>query len=327
MCMADNNQYRRNRATVQRMRHRLKRANARTELDFKRSERRRDIWRIALQGIGGAAVLAGLWYTAQDLQESRRTTARQLENAAQQVELAQSGQITDRFSRAVDQLGDQDAVDVRIGGIYALERIAKDSPVDDRPTVAEVLSAFVVRATTSDTSQAASESAGRDGGRTPSPAARQPDIRVALTVLARMYQPRKEARGVDLRGADLRGAELAGARFRLVNLRDAILRDADLFDADLFDADLVGANLSDADLRDANLLDANLDGADLRDANLNGADLVGANLRGADLRGADLVGANLSGADLDNACASTATGWPAGFEPAATGVRITDAAC
>jgi hypothetical protein len=308
--MADNNQHRRNRATVQRMRHRRKRSTARSELDFKRSERRRDIWRIILQGIGGAAVLAGLWFTSQDLRQTQAQTARQLE-------LVESGQITDRFSRAVDQLGDQDAIDVRIGGIYALERIAKDSPDEDRPTVAEVLSAFVVRATTSDTSQAASEPPDHDRGATSSPV-RRPDIRAALTVLARLYQ-REEETGVDLRGADLRRAELARAQFRRAILTGADLRGADVSGAFLVGAFLVGADLSGADVSGASLV-----GVDLSGASLVGADVSRTILQGADLSGADLSRANLSGAELDDACASTATTWPAGFDPAARGVRITD---
>ena len=49
--------------------------------------------------------------------------------------------MTDRYTKAIEQLG-SDKLDVRIGGIYALERIARDSP-RDHPTVMEVLSAFI----------------------------------------------------------------------------------------------------------------------------------------------------------------------------------------
>jgi membrane protein implicated in regulation of membrane protease activity len=55
--------------------------------------------------------------------------------------LTQQGQITERYTKAIEQLG-SDKLDVRLGGIYALERIAKDSR-RDHPTVVEVLSAFV----------------------------------------------------------------------------------------------------------------------------------------------------------------------------------------
>src|SRR5215471_14856880 len=47
----------------------------------------------------------------------------------------------DRYSRALEQIG-SDSVDVRIGGIYALEGIALDSP-RHHPTVMEVLTAFI----------------------------------------------------------------------------------------------------------------------------------------------------------------------------------------
>jgi hypothetical protein len=58
-----------------------------------------------------------------------------------QLQLNRQGQITERFTRAVDQLGSPH-VDVRLGGIYALERIARDS-TPDRPTIAEILCAYV----------------------------------------------------------------------------------------------------------------------------------------------------------------------------------------
>jgi hypothetical protein len=55
--------------------------------------------------------------------------------------LNRAGQITERFTRAIDQLG-SDKLDVRLGGIYALERIARDSS-EDHPQVIEVLTAYV----------------------------------------------------------------------------------------------------------------------------------------------------------------------------------------
>src|SRR5262245_32276803 len=60
------------------------------------------------QIVGGAVLLGGLYFTAQTL----LTT--------------QEGQITDRFTKAITQLGDTADLTVRVGGIYALERIARD---------------------------------------------------------------------------------------------------------------------------------------------------------------------------------------------------------
>lgn len=52
------------------------------------------------------------------------------------------GQVTERFSKAVEHLSDA-RLAVRLGGIYALERISKDSPIKDFWTIIEILTAFV----------------------------------------------------------------------------------------------------------------------------------------------------------------------------------------
>jgi hypothetical protein len=49
------------------------------------------------------------------------------------LDATRDGQIADRYTKAVEQLGST-TIDVTIGGIYALERIARDSP-RDHPTV------------------------------------------------------------------------------------------------------------------------------------------------------------------------------------------------
>ena len=49
--------------------------------------------------------------------------------------------MTDRYTKATEQLG-SDKIDMRIGGIYQPERLARVS-ARDHPTVMEVLSAFI----------------------------------------------------------------------------------------------------------------------------------------------------------------------------------------
>jgi hypothetical protein len=61
--------------------------------------------------------------------------------ATRTYRLTQQGQITDRYTKAIEQLG-SDKLDVTLGGLYALERIAKDS-LADRATITEVLTAYV----------------------------------------------------------------------------------------------------------------------------------------------------------------------------------------
>jgi hypothetical protein len=55
--------------------------------------------------------------------------------------LNEQSHITDRYIKAVEQLGSS-SVDVRLGGIYALGRIMRDSDTD-RQMVVEVLAAYL----------------------------------------------------------------------------------------------------------------------------------------------------------------------------------------
>ena len=59
----------------------------------------------------------------------------------QMTQTAIDGQVTERFTRAVEQLGHERRA-VRLGAIYALERVAKDS-ARDRDTIMETLTAYI----------------------------------------------------------------------------------------------------------------------------------------------------------------------------------------
>jgi hypothetical protein len=76
----------------------------------------------------------GAFYTGRTFAQTRKEQERT-------YALAREGQITERFTRAVEQLGDE-KLDIRLGGIYALERIARDSETHYEP-VMEVLMAFL----------------------------------------------------------------------------------------------------------------------------------------------------------------------------------------
>jgi uncharacterized protein YjbI with pentapeptide repeats len=213
----------------------------------------------------------------------------QSQNAAQN-DLAAQSQYTDRYTKAVDQLGQQglDRQQIRLGGIYALERLSRDSP-RDQPTIIDVLSSFVRTANFPAT----------DKGVCPRPSV---DVQAALSVLGRRDPGYDDRAYVDLRGACLDHVDLTGAR--LVN---ADLSGAHLIGANLDFAYLIGANLNDADLTGASLglahlsgasLQANLTRANLRGANAAKANLARANLTDGLLAGADLTDATLSGANL-----------------------------
>jgi uncharacterized protein YjbI with pentapeptide repeats len=209
-----------------------------------------------------------------------------------QVQITQQEQITDRYTAAITNLGSK-PIEVRLGGVYALQRIMQDSP-RDQPTVIAVLCAFTRDHTASPIRRTKS-----------SPFPAQPtDIQAALTVIGTRDRA-NDGSGtlVNLQDSQLGDALLAHEDFSYSFLYQAVLASADIEYANLNHAVLAQANLQGAELIGANLTDANLElsnltGADLRNVNLIGANLSSANLTGADLTGARFTAAELKGADL-----------------------------
>ena len=68
-------------------------------------------------------------------------TENQVQIARQGQATAEQGQFTDRYNAASTNLGSR-SIDIRLGGIYAPQRLMQDSP-RDQPTIIAVLCAFV----------------------------------------------------------------------------------------------------------------------------------------------------------------------------------------
>ena len=151
---------------------------------------------------------------------------------ARNFTLTRQGQVSDRYSKAVEQLG-SDKIDVRVGGIYALERVARDSS-DDHPTVMEAARAFV-------------REHSREQHAIPGDEESQPgtaaDVQAALTV-ARRRNPGHDIRPMDLTYAILRGARLDHGNFSRADFHGADLRHAQCAGADRAGALFFHANLS-----------------------------------------------------------------------------------
>ncbi|MFE7582337.1 pentapeptide repeat-containing protein [Streptomyces gardneri] len=212
---------------------------------------------------------------------------------AQELRIAEQGQLTDRFSVAVQNLGAR-PMDVRLGGIYALQRIMQDSS-RDHATVVAVLSAFV-REHSRD-----GPNATRDG---PPPT----DIAAALGVLAARPHDGAQDAVVDLRQANLRGLSmvtpnLEGANFAGADLSGALLKSPRLREADFSGAKLVGATITERERTELHDFPprADLSGANFRHADLTDADLSFAEMPGAVFHGANLTGAQFNGAQLNDA--------------------------
>jgi hypothetical protein len=275
----------------------------------------RDWVQIIVIALPGIAALVALIFTYASLRGQLQANTDQLQATKSQLSIETQGQITDRFNAAVTNLGSS-AIDVRIGGIYALQRIMADSH-RDQPAIVEILTAFVRNHSPAATRPVVPhrpiprETANVIGGRVPYIPA---DVQAALTVigdrnaafdgsvsidLAHTNLDGANLGGLDLKGAIFFESDLIGANLTQAQLDGTDFQEADLFAASLFQASLVGAqfnaaNLVTATLREANLTDADFgtldygslkfDGADLSAANLSGADVKGANFKGADLR-------------------------------------------
>jgi hypothetical protein len=230
---------------------------------------KKDLVLAVAQILAGTALLSGLYFTWRTLQVNRE------------------GQITERFTRAIEQLGKvedgQKLFEIRVGGIYALERIAKESEEDYWPII-EILTAYVRQnsrlplevdqertqdATDEQHAMAMEASGGKS--ETTEPSVPDPDIHAIMTILRRRKR-----------------SYMHGEPERL-HLSKTNLSRANLYGANLYGVDLSGANLSGANLSIADLSVADLYGADLIEANLYGADLIEAKLSGANLSGADLT--------------------------------------
>lgn len=290
---------------------------------------------VVLTGLASGPSLLLIWYW--------RTRHRKDE-----VRIAQESQVTERFVAAVKLLSEtRDAA--RIGGIYALRRIALDSE-DDKPTVVRTLSAFI----RDKVERLPLEEAHKDSRQLKS------DIEDALNVLAEekmggaffvracleranLVKAELDCANfecADLKEANLERAHLIRANFRRANLSGAILEGtnpiesnfvgailseatlshANVVGANFVGAILTGANLSGANLGGVHFVTANLDGADLSGAHLDGADFREANVSGADLSGAILEGDIYGGATLERAKYNDQTKFPKGFDPEAHGM-------
>ncbi|GAA1834912.1 pentapeptide repeat-containing protein [Actinomadura chokoriensis] len=237
-----------------------------------------------MQSVTGLVVIVGAIFTAGGLLYTART-----------LDVTQQGQLTDRYTRAIEQLGSSKP-EVRMGGIYALERMMNDSDrSEDTRTILEVLAAYV-RSHAQDAAPP-----GVDKTRL------AVDVQSALTVLGRARHPvMPDLQGVDFHRKNLSFVNLSGISFSDADLRwtkmvGVNLSKARMVRTHLTGADLAGATLSGAYLANTTLIYADLTRANMSDANLYGTQLVEADMRGANLARANLSHASLCGATLSSA--------------------------
>jgi hypothetical protein len=241
-----------------------------------------------VQALGGLALIVTLAITISQVNETRKSAERAQRSADNNLRVTERGQVAERFSRSVEQLGSS-ATDVRTGGLFSLLRITRDSPEYAEPVF--LIAATYVR------EHYRSKRTPADGCKAPFDVSA--DISTALRfVLPRIAPALLEGRAADARLPGLRGASLDGLAIDNLALRRFDLDGVRFRNASLQDADFRGSNLTDAKFGDtclnlANFRDAKLDRADFR-----GARMKRANFRDASLKGAIFTAAGAAEAEL-----------------------------
>ena len=213
-------------------------------------------------GLVAAAIIAlplALWRS--------KVAERQAATAQRQSETAQRGLLNERYQKGAEMLGSK-VLAVRLGGIYALGRLAREHPGDYHTQIMSLLCAFL---------------------RTPPEMAAdhrklREDVQEVMTAICSRSDSQIEAEKgeycpLELSGADLEGLDLVTAPMGM----------------------LVASSSEPT-------TPLNLNGANLTGANLRGAYLTCVSLKGANLAKADLTGAFLGSANLTDAYMSECKG-------------------
>ena len=235
----------------------------------------------------------------------------QSEAASEQSNIAQSNLLDDRYQTGVEML-DSQVLSVRLGGIYALERVAENDPSTYHISTMSVLSAFIRNSHIKDEREGKRDHAVPDNEQKGPPE----DVCTILEVIGRRSSKQHEIESERNYTVNLKGARLCEWRQRVpifapesdfsnVNFSHADLSQADLESvkfvrSKFFMANLSGAYFLDADFSHASFYRADLSGARFLLVNLSEADLARAKLSGTSLKKANgLTQEQINSAEID----------------------------
>ena len=212
-----------------------------------------------------------------------KVAERQATAAQDQAELNARGLLQERYQKGAEMLG-SDVLAVRLGGIYALERLAAYHRDQYYIEVMKLFCAFV-RNPPQDNIV---ESRGSE-----------PDGQLTSDVL-QIYRSRRLREDVQAAITAIGKRNEAGLRLESEQQFQLDLRVADLRNEVLTDANLPGSFVLrvGADLTNALLLETDLSGADMRGTILHDTKLSGARMRATQLGDADLTGAKFNSMGL-----------------------------
>ena len=244
-----------------------------------------------------------------------------------QADTAQQRLLNERYERGAEMLG-SDVLSVRLGGIYALGRLAEDYPEQFHIQIMELFCAFARHPSASGRTEDLKGQTGAFVVVGESERNRLPRLREDLQAVMTRIGARDERclrleheRGyrLNLRGVDLTNGKLSGANLSGSDLTYAKLSEVDFWNANLSRAMIRYADLSwhPSSREEINLaIMSAADGewesrgtimiqVDLSDADLSGANLSNAVMPYANLTGAQLFATTLSGSDLSQASFSS----------------------
>ena len=190
--------------------------------------------------IGGVLALVFAWWRAWVAERQSKAAQEQAANAQRQADIAQQTLLNERYQRGAEMLGNR-VLSVRMGGIYALQRLAEEHPNEYHVQVMDLFCAFVRHPTYDGQMNLIGE--GKE-----QPYAPRPDVSAVLEAIRNR--------------ADYRIQLERKSNFQL-NLQDADLHQLSLANADLSGANLLGVNLSYSSLQRSILSNALLAGANL----------------------------------------------------------------
>lgn len=228
------------------------------------------------------------------------------DNAANDRRLQQRGQASDRYLKAVEQLA-APTPDLRLGGIYALDQLYNDSPLDAEQIVAVLLSYVRNRAPVANCPRRSLPTDPKpliNPDDTYDPPA---DIQASLRVIGRKPIPASEAldmsdlclRGMDLSrlslsSADFSNSYASGANFYASNLAHSRFVDANISNSNFSSADLHASVIENAEVSYSEFFFAQMRFARIENSVMHAARFQRADLRDASIRFCEIGGSNFA---------------------------------
>lgn len=208
-----------------------------------------------------------------------------------QLELAERGHLNDRYQKGADMLGSP-VLATRLGGIYALELLAKEHPDAFHLQVVKMFCSFVRHPTPDE------ELPLRETVKSGHFLCRS-DVEAAMTAIGERSKKGREVESKALYSLDLQGAVLNG-----INIAYGVFDNADFSGAEMIDVFAVATNMRGTSFVDADLRRANFDVADLTSAYFKRGKLAETIFNDADITSAvfsDFEKAGLTQNQLDDA--------------------------